>query len=135
MGAESNILGRGALCIALTGQADHAAGESIGHIQNPEGVSIIITDAVVYCITNSTGAANITVGYAATVTAGHNTATIVAAAALAAAAGTAIQGYDHADAGDTMVVVPADYYIVATTSASSAGFTGYLFLNYIRVPE
>jgi hypothetical protein len=135
MAEATPIYGRGALCIALTGAADHAAGKSIGYILNPEDVPIIILDAVVYSTVNSTGAANITVGHAATVLAGHDTATLVASAALAAAAGTAIQGWDHADAGDSMPVVTATEYIVACTDADSSGYEGYLLVNYVRVPE
>ena len=133
MAEAANRYGRGALCIELTGALNHAAGKSIGYIQNPEDCGIIITDAVVYSITNSTGVANITVGQGATVTAAHDSATIVAAAALAAAAGTAIQGYDHADAKDPMTVVATDEYIVACTSADSVGYTGLLYLKYVRV--
>ena len=132
MSEATPIPGTGALTIALTGAAGHAAGSSIGYIVNPEGVPIVITDAVVESTTSSTGVANLTVGYGATVTAAHDASEIVAAMALAAAAGTAVQGYDHADAKDALAVVPADYYIVACTSASSAGYTGFLHLKYIR---
>lgn len=132
MTEAANITGTGALCIALEGSATHAAGESIGYIKNPEGAAIIVTDAVVYSTVSSTGVANITVGQGATVTAAHDTATIVAAAALAAAAGTAIQGYDHADPADSMVVVGASEYIVACASADSSGYAGRLYVTYVR---
>jgi hypothetical protein len=126
------ITGKGSLCIDLVGSATHAAGEAIGSILNPCGHAIIITDAVVYSTANSTGAANITVGQGASVTAGHDSATIVAAAALAAAKDTAIQGFDHADAADSMVVLGTSEYIVACGSASTVGYAGRLHIKYIH---
>jgi hypothetical protein len=132
MAAATPIYGRGSLCIALTGAATHAAGTSCGYIKNPEGVDLIITDCYCQCLTSSTGAANLTAGFGATVTAGHDTTDVFAAAALAAAAGTCVQGFDHADSGDTMPVWDDDGYIVCCTSADASGFTGYLHVRYLR---
>lgn len=122
----------GGCSFPVTGQATHAAGESLGHIKNPEGVPIIIKKCICYGKTNSDGAANLTVGSGATVLAAHDSATIAAAAALAACEGTAWSGYATGDAGDALVVVGADDYIVACGSADTTGFTGRVYLEYVR---
>ena len=132
MGAAVNILSPGTLSIELTGQAAHAAGDSIGHIKNPEGVPIIITDSTVYHITNSTGAANLTVGSGATVAAAHDDATIVASISIGGRAGTSVGSFAHSSAKAALPVVATDHYIVACTDATSAGYTGKLFLRYLR---
>jgi len=133
MGLVQPTVGKGWLSFELTGQADHAAGESVGHILNPEGGSIIVTRCVVYGITNSTGAANLTIGVGATVAAAHDDATIFAAAAQAASAGTAVEGLAHGDPADALPVVTAGQYIVACTSATSVGYTGRVHLEYIHI--
>lgn len=126
---------RGACSFPLTGQLSHAAGATgtVGHIVNPEGVPIIITKCIVYGVTNSTGAANLTIGHAATATAAHDLATIFAAAAQAASAGTAVVGGATGDAADALVVVPAANTIAAYCSADSSGYTGRAYIEYVRV--
>lgn len=133
MGLVTPRVGPGWLEFDVTGQADHAAGASLAHFVNPEGAPIIITRSVLYGITNSTGAANITVGQGTTVTNAHDDATIFAAAAQAASAGTAVQGLANGDPADALPVVPAGSYIVACGSASTAGYTGICHIEYIHV--
>jgi hypothetical protein len=126
---------RGALSFELTGQTSHAAtaAGTVGYIQNPEGVPIIITDCVVYGKTNSTGACNLTIGHATTVVGGHDTTQLFAAAAQAASAGTAVTGFANGDAADALPVVPADSYICAWCSADSSGYTGTAYIEYVKV--
>jgi hypothetical protein len=122
---------------ALTGLVGHDAGAdgTVGHIINPEGAAIAITRCVVYAITNSTGAANLTVGIGATVAAAHDATELAAAHALAAAVGTAWEGMQHGDVDDAPVILAADSYIAAYASADSSGFTGRCYIEYVRVGE
>lgn len=133
MGLATPVCGKGSFCFPLVGQADHAAGASVGHVVNPEGAAIIITRCVVYGITNSTGACNLTIGPGATVVAAHDVATIFAAAAQAASAGTAVVGNANGDPADALVVLGATEYIVACTSATSVGYTGLCYIEYLHV--
>lgn len=127
--------GKGALTFALTGQLAHTADAAgtVGYIQNPEDAAIIITSCVVYGITNSAGAANLTVGHATTVVGAHDTTHLFAAAAQGASAGTAVTGLANGDAADALPVVPADSYICAFGSASTVGYTGVCYIEYLRV--
>jgi hypothetical protein len=126
------LTGKGVMCLPVTGALGHAAGTALASIQNPEGVPIIVTRTVLYGITNSTGAANITVGQGASVTAGHDSSTLFTAAAQAASAGTAVVGHDAADAKDALPVVDSSEYIVVCGSASTVGYTGRVHIEYIR---
>lgn len=120
------------MSLDVVGALDHAAGTALASCLNPEGEALIITKAVLYGITNSTGVANITVGQGATVTAGHDSATIFTAAAQAASAGTAVVGHNAANAKDALPVLGATEYIVVCGSASTVGYTGRLHIEYIH---
>ncbi len=74
----------GLVSFEVTGQVSHAATAAgcLGYIKNPEACDIIVTRAFLYGMVNSTGAANITVGNAATVAAAHDTTTLFAALSL-----------------------------------------------------
>lgn len=124
--------GKGWMSLAVTGALGHGAGTALASCLNPEGEAIIITKAVLYGLTNSTGAANITVGQGATVTAGHDSATIFTAAAQAASAGTAVVGHNAANAKDALPVLGATEYIVVCGSADTTGYTGRLHIEYIH---
>jgi len=135
MALVSPSTGKGALTFALTGQAAHSADAAgtLGYIQNPEDAAIIVTQCIVYGITNSTGAANLTIGDATTVAGAHDTTTLFAAAAQAASAGTAVVGHAVGNAADTCPVVLADNYICAFASATTVGYTGVCYIEYVRV--
>jgi len=124
----------GWLSFPVVGRAGHAAGvDDLGSVVNPEGVPIIVTSCIVYRATASAGAANITVGHAANITAAHDTEHLCAAQAInGAVAGTAITGIATGDPGDTFAVVPAGNVISAYASAASTGFTGRVYLHYVR---
>lgn len=125
---------RGWLSFPITGQVSHAAGDAgtVGHIVNPEDCAIIVTSCFAYITASSTGACNLTVGKGATATAAHDATELFAAAAMAAAAGTAVTGFANGDAADSLPVVAADNVIAAYCSADSSGLAGIVFIEYVR---
>ncbi len=121
----------GFLEIPLTGNALFAGGE-IGAQLNPEGVPLIIVDVKIYVDTPSTGACNISVGIAADAVT-SDTDMINALAINGALTGLAYHGMTALAAKGAAQVWGTTEYITATGSASSAGFAGRLFVQYIRV--
>lgn len=117
--------------IPLTGAALFAGGE-VAAVLNPEGVPVIITDVKLYVDTPSTGAANLSVGIAANGTT-SDTDMINALAVNGAITGKAYHGMTALAAKGEAQVWGATEYITATGSASTAGFVGRLFVQYIRV--
>ena len=126
-----NSFAGGYLEISLTGAALFAGGE-VAACLNPEGVPLIITDVKLYVDTPSTGAANLNVGIAANGTT-SDTDMINALAVNGAITGVAYHGMTALAAKGAAQVWGATEYITATGSASTAGFTGRLFVQYIRV--
>lgn len=121
----------GFLEIPLTGAALFAGGEVAAQL-NPEGVPLIIVDVKLYVDTPSTGAANLNVGIAANATT-SDTDMINALAVNGAITGLAYHGMTALAAKGAAQVWGATEYITATGSASTAGFAGRLFVQYIRV--
>ncbi len=117
--------------IPLTGAALFAGGE-VAAVRNPEGVPVIITDVKIYIDTPSTGAANLSVGINASATA-SDTDLINALAVNGAVTGLAYHGMTALAAKGAAQVWGSAEYITATGSASTAGFAGRLFVQYIRV--
>ena len=117
--------------IPLAGAALFAGGE-VAAVKNPEGVPGIITDVKLYVDTPSTGAANLSVGIAANGTT-SDTDMINALAVNGAITGKAYHGMTALAAKCEAQVWGATEYITATGSASTAGFVGRLFVQYIRV--
>jgi hypothetical protein len=123
----------GGLSFTITGGTATTGG--IASIPNPEGVDLVLRDARLYVSANSTGAANLTIGTAASPgTAAANS--LLTATAVAAAAGKVF------DLGIGGTVVATDLtttakwgsadYIVVNGSASTAGLSAILFLDYYR---
>lgn len=127
----ANSFAGGYLEIPLTGAALFAGGEVAG-VLNPEGVPLIITDVKLYVDTPSTGAANLSVGIAANATT-SDTDMINALAVNGAITGVAYHGMTALAAKGAAQVWGTTEYITATGSASTAGFVGRLFVQYIRV--
>ena len=127
----ANSYASGILQIPLTGAALFAGGEVAG-VLNPEGVPLIIVDVKIYIDTPSTGAANLSVGIAANATT-SDTDMINALAVNGAVTGLAYHGMTALAAKGAAQVWGATEYITATGSASTAGFVGRLFVQYIRV--
>ena len=125
---------KGLLSFPITGQTGHAAGDAgtVGHIVNPEDGTIVVTNCFAYISANSTGACNLTVGTGATATAAHDGTGLFAAAAMAAAAGTAVTGFANGDAADSLPVVASGQTIAAYCSADSSGLAGRVFIEYVR---
>ena len=127
-------ISRGTCSFAITGQTSHAAtaAGSLGYFQNPEDVSIIVKSCVVHVLTNSTGVANLTIGHATTVVGTHDTTQLFAAAAMAAAAATAVTGFANGDPADSLPIVPANSFIAAFGSADTTGLTAIAYIEYVR---
>jgi len=135
MALVSHTSTRGGLSFAITGQTSHAAtaAGSVGYVVNPEDCAIIVTNCIAYISASSTGACNLTVGTATTIAGAHDTHTLFDAAAMAAAAGTAIVGEDYGDPADSLPVIAADSVIAAFCSADSSGLAGIVYVEYVRV--
>jgi hypothetical protein len=128
--ATNAFVGLGRLCIPLTGVVAHTGGD-IANMLNPEGYDLIVTRCTVYMITASTGAANLNLGIGTSATEHDQTELCSALACNGAVTGKAYNGYANGDAADALVIWPHDGYFVANASASTVGFTGYAFIDYI----
>lgn len=117
--------------IPLTGALLFAGGE-IAAMPNPEGVPLIITDVKIFVDTPSTGAANINVGLAADAVT-SDTDLINALAINGAITGLAYHGMTALAAKGAAQVWGTTQVLTATGSASSVGFAGRLFVQYVRV--
>jgi len=128
---------KGWLSFEIEGKVAHSADAAgcLAYIQNPEGFPIIITACVVYGVTNSNGACNLTIGHAPTVVGAHDTTQLFAAAAQADSHGTAITGIANGDVADSLPVVPTDSYICAFASADSTGLEAIAYIEYVRAVE
>lgn len=126
--------GRGVLAIKITGVASTDNG-GIGAVLNPEGVNVVILRATFYAITESTGAANLSVGVAANATTAA-TDILNALDANTMTDDTAWNGFAMQNTAKTQISAPAiwqaGYYITFTGSATTVGFEGYLFVEYVR---
>jgi hypothetical protein len=120
----------GCLEIPLTGLVATTGG-GIASVLNPEGVPLIITDVKIYVDTPSTGGANIAVGINASAVT-SDTDMINALAINGAITGLAYHGMTALAAKGAAQVWGAAEYITATGSADTSGFTGRLFVQYIR---
>jgi hypothetical protein len=125
--------GKGVLAIDLVGGTSTANG-GLGAVANPEGVAVIILRTTFYGKTNSTGAANLGAGVEA---AGAKGTDILNDLAMAAVAGKMYNGHAMQNTAKTEITAPvlwaADKYITFTGSASTAGLTGTLYVEYVRV--
>jgi hypothetical protein len=129
----ANTTGKGWLSIDFTGVAATTGG-AIASVKNPEGVDVVVTNAFVYIATNSTGAANLTIGTGTSATTDYSN--MVTATAMAAAAGKVYTAAAISASIATEVTAPGVWlstqYINITGSASTAGLTGTLFVEYVR---
>ncbi len=126
--------GKGVLAIDLVGSTSTDNG-GLGAVKNPEGVSCIILRTTFYGKTNSTGAANLGIGIAADAV--SKATDILNDLAMAAVAGKMYNGHAPQATAKTEISAPAlwtaDKYITFTGSASTAGLTGTLYVEYVRV--
>jgi hypothetical protein len=126
----------GFLSVELTGVVATTGG-AIAAIANPEGVTLQILRSYLDVITPSTGGATGSVGVAADATTSAsdmiNALTLNGVTALTVYAGSV--GGDASK--DSLVAAPAPWtsgkYVTVTGSATTVGFTGRLFIEYIRI--
>ena len=129
-----NDEGKGVMSIAITGVAS-TANAGIGQIANPEGVSVCILRTTLSCITESTGSAALSCGV--TTTGAAATDIINALDLNGLTEGGFYNGHAMQNTGQTAITVPAVWtsskYITFTGAATTAGFTGTLYVEYIRI--
>jgi len=130
----ANTVGKGWLSIDFTGVAA-ATGGAIASVLNPEGANIIVTNAILYIATNSTGAANLTIGIGTSATTDYND--MVTATAMAAAAGKVYTAAAISASIATEITAPGVWlsteYVNITGSGSTVGLTGTLYIEYLRL--
>lgn len=128
-------VGSGRLAIDITGVASVAAAGQ-GEILNPEGRDLHITRAHILAKTESTGASELDIGVAAT---GIQATDVLDGDDMnGVTEGKCIQCF--AEAGAKTELVPAKWtsttYLTFTASATMVGFTGTLYVEYLRtLPE
>lgn len=122
----------GAFSATITG-GTATSGGGVAAIPNPEGQDLVIADAFLYVSANSTGAANLTVGTAASGTVAATS--MLPATAMAAAAGSVFALFNHGTAVGA-ASAPQKWgsagYINVAGSASTAGLSAILFVKYYR---
>lgn len=130
-----NYEGRGALTIDIAGAAVATAG-GLGALANPEGVSLLITKATLEIISPSTGAANLGIGVAASATT-KATDVLNDLDVNAPSAGDWYNGFARQNGAKTQISAPAVWtaskYLTLTGSATTAGLSARLYLEYIRL--
>ncbi len=126
---------KGMLEIEITGVAS-AANAGMGEVLNPEGVTLVITRALLVFDTGSTGAANLDIGVGAS---GAKTTDIVSTFDMieATVGGKAFYG-PAAQVAETEVPTALwtpTKYINFTGSATSVGLAAKLLVEYLRAPS
>lgn len=127
---------RGRLLIKITGATSTSAA-GVGAVANPEGANLLILRSQLYIETPSTGAANLSAGIAANATSSA-TDIINALAVNGAITGKAYNGNAIQATAKTEITEPAIWtaskYLTFTGSASTAGLTAWLMVEYVRLP-
>lgn len=119
----------GAYRAALTAVTGTTAGGAAS-IENPEGVDVIITRAVLYTTAPSSGAATLDIGVAADgATSSDN---LLDGISVATAATVADNINDAGTNGKARQLWGASQFVTATASATLAGLVGYLYIEYLR---
>lgn len=98
-------------------------------IENPEGVPIIVTHAVLHVVTGSSAAAALSVGVAANAT--TSSATLFSTQSVNAAANTVYQANPSA----TGYMAATDYLTATVTSGNVTGLVARLDAVYYKVPS
>jgi hypothetical protein len=124
------------LSVELTGTSSTTGG-AIASVANPEGKTLQILRSYLLVLTASTGAANVNVGVGAAATTDASDM-ISALAVNSVTANTVYAGSVGGDATkDSLYAAPAPWtstkYVNVTGSATTAGFTGRLYIEYIRL--
>jgi hypothetical protein len=129
-----NTVGKGWFSFDFTGVAATTGG-AIASVANPEGANVLVTDAIIYIATNSTGSANLTVGLGTSATTDYSD--MMTATAMAAAAGKFYTGRAVSASAQTEITAPGVWlsteYCNVTGSATTAGLTGTVYIEYLRL--
>lgn len=130
-----NYEGRGnSMAIDITGVTSTANG-GVGALANPEGVALLITKSTLQVIAPSTGAANLGIGIGATA-ATKGTDILNDLDVNGPSAGDWFNGHARQNTAKTQVTAPIwtpTTYLTFTGSADTTGFSGRLYLEYIRL--
>lgn len=125
----------GALKVPLTAATSSAVGGVI-NLENPEGVDLIITRALLHVATKSDGAATVDIGVDDKGdTSDDALFDDVSVAATGLHDNLAVPDHDG-DGGPgnaPAVLWPAGYHLVGTASADATGLEGHLYVEFIRV--
>ena len=120
----------GWMVIDLAGVAATTGG-AIASVANPEGVSLIVTQGVLYSTTTSTGAANVNIGIGATAT--TDASDMISALAINGLSCPIAHNCNVLDAKTLLPAVwTATTFLNVTGSATTAGYVGKLYVQYIR---
>lgn len=120
----------GWLVVPLTGVVATTGG-AIASVANPEGVTLVPVQSVLYITTASTGAANISIGIGATAT--TSATDIINALAINGVSAPLAYNGQVLDAKTALPAVwTTSTYLTVTGSADSSGFVGKLYVQYIR---
>ena len=114
--------------VTLTGTATTTGG-AIGSWTPPQGGPVIITGLQVYVSANSTGAALLNAGTAASAT--TSSVNMINAQNLAAAANTVILGGTGTSAV-TGIALTTNQAVTFSAGANSAGFSGKAYITYVK---
>jgi hypothetical protein len=120
----------GCIAIPLTGAVAHVGGE-VCSVANPEGVPLIITDVKLYVTHVSDAAAHLHVGIGAAA-ATHESNNLMDNLDIVASTVGGYHGMTALAANGAAQVWGTTQFLTVTGSASSVGFTGTLFVKYIR---
>lgn len=125
--------GRGFLTIDLEGAASTDSG-GLGALLNPEGVDLAIVRSYAYFKKGSTGAANLDVGVGATAATKGTDVFSTFDVIEATVGGKAWFGVQvPVNEAEQTVIWEADEYLTFTGSATTAGLSGKIFIEYIRL--
>jgi hypothetical protein len=130
-----NSEGRGLLTIDITGVASTDNG-GIGALLNPEGADLMLLRGTLYVIAGSTGSANVGIGVAANATTkGTDVLNDLDCQNLAGKVynAFAMENTAKTEASDAPVIWQDDYYLTFTGSATTAGLSARLYLEYVRL--
>jgi hypothetical protein len=129
-----NKVGKGWFSFDFTG-GTATTGGAIASVLNPEGASILVTDAIVYVATSSTGSADINVGLGTSATTDYFD--MAGTITTTAAAGKFYTARAKSASAQTQITAPGVWlsteYCNITGSQSTAGLTGTLFIQYLRL--
>ena len=129
-----NTVGKGWFSFDFTGGTAFTA-HPIASVLNPEGADVVVSDAIIYIKTASTGSANINVGLGTSATGDYYdmAGTIVAIGT----GGKYYTGRAKSAAAQTEITAPGVWgsaqYCNVTADADSTGLEGIVFIQYLRL--